>query len=173
MRVLELILAAGGVSEKAGNRAILLRGSARGGQVSAGDAGRTRRKKIPIDLDALLSGSDVSRDLILAPGDVLVISPEEPAAVAAPPKGRVRVVGEVERPGSYPLADAATVLDALLAAGGLSEYAAGNRTRLVRGQGTKRVETRIRLDDVLEGREGTENIELRDGDIIVVPESFF
>jgi polysaccharide export outer membrane protein len=172
MRVLELILAAGGVSENAGNRATLLRGSARGSGVSAGDAGRKRREKIPIDLDALLSGSDVSRDLILAPGDVLVISPEESAAVAAA-KGRVRVVGEVEKPGSYPLADAATVLDALLAAGGLSEYAAGNRARLVRGEGTKRAETRIRLDDVLEGREGTENIELRDGDIIVVPESFF
>jgi len=173
MRVLELILAAGGVSENAGNRATLLRGSARGGEVSAGDAGRKRREKIPIDLDALLSGTDISRDLILAPGDVLVISPEESATVAALPKGRVRVVGEVEKPGSYPLADAATVLDALLAAGGLSEYAAGNRARLVRGEGTKRVETRIRLDDVLEGREGTENVELRDGDIIVVPESFF
>jgi hypothetical protein len=35
------------------------------------------------------------------------------------------------------------------------------------------VETRIRLGDVLKGRGDTENIELRDGDIIVVPESFF
>ena len=60
-----------------------------------------------------------------------------------------------------------------LAAGGLSEYAAGNRARLVRGEGAAREETRIRLGDVLQGRTDAANIELRDGDIIVVPESFF
>jgi hypothetical protein len=54
-----------------------------------------------------------------------------------------------------------------------SEESAGNRARLVRGDGAARVETRIRLGDVLKGREGAENIELRDGDMIVVPESFF
>jgi polysaccharide export outer membrane protein len=122
---------------------------------------------------ALLGGTDFSGNLILAPGDLLVIGAKERAVSAPPPVGRVRVVGEVERPGSYPLADAATVLDALLAAGGLSEYAAGNRARLVRGKGAARVETRIRLGDVLEGRGESENIELRDGDMIVVPESFF
>jgi polysaccharide export outer membrane protein len=174
MRVLDLIFAAGGVSELAGGTATLIRGgSPEDGEVSAEGARRAPREEIPVDLVALLSGSDFSRNLILAPGDVLVIGANGRAVSAAPPVGRVRIVGEVERPGSYPLADAATVLDALLAAGGLSEYAAGNRARLVRGEGAARVETRIRLSDVLEGREGTENIELRDGDMIVVPESFF
>jgi polysaccharide export outer membrane protein len=174
MRVLELVFAAGGVSEFAGSRAKLLRDASPGGAaVPAPGGGQAPRQEIPIDLAALLSGSDLSGNLILAPGDVLVISAEQPVASAAPPKGRVRVVGEVERPGSYPLSDAPTVLDALLAAGGLSEYAAGNRARLVRGAGTARVETRIRLGHVLEGREDSENIELRDGDMIVVPESFF
>jgi len=174
MRVLDLIFAAGGISELAGGTATLVRGGSPGeGEVSAGEAGQESREEIPVDLVALLSGSDFSENLILAPGDVLVISAKERAVSAAPPAGRVRIVGEVERPGSYSLVDAATILDALLAAGGLSEYAAGNRARLVRGEGAAREETRIRLGDVLEGREDTENIELRDGDIIVVPESFF
>jgi polysaccharide export outer membrane protein len=174
MRVLELIFAAGGVSELAGSRGTLLRGGSPGsGEVSTGEARQAVREEIPIDLVALLSGSDLSGNPILAPGDVLVISPEEPTVSAGPRKGRVRVVGEVERPGSYLLSEASTLLDALLAAGGLSEYAAGNRARLVRGQGAAREETRIRLGDVLKGRGDTENIELRDGDIIVVPESFF
>jgi polysaccharide export outer membrane protein len=174
MRVLDLIFAAGGVSELAGSTANLLRGrSPEGRQASAADARQALRKEIPIDLAALLSGTDLSGNRILAPGDVLVISAEGLAVSAAPPKERVRVVGEVERPGSYPLSDAATILDAVLAAGGLSEYAAGNRARLVRGEGADREETRIRLGDVLEGRTDAANIELRDGDIIVVPESFF
>ena len=67
----------------------------------------------------------------------------------------------------------ATLLDAVLVAGGLTEYGAGNRARLIRGEGAARSETRIRIGDLLDGRENAENPALRAGDLIVVPESFF
>lgn len=174
MRLLDLIFAAGGLSEDAADSATLLR---RGDSAQEGgptpDASEPPQEEVVIDLTALINGGDLSQNLVLAPGDVLLVASRETAVSSAPPEGRVRVVGEVEKPGSYPLSDAPTVLDAILAAGGLSEYAAGNRGRLVRGEGSARVETRIRLEDVVEGREDAKNLELRDGDIIVVPESFF
>jgi polysaccharide export outer membrane protein len=174
MRVLDLIFAAGGLSENATDSATLLRRIASQGEAtSEPDLAQASQQEFAIDLAALINGGDLSQNLFLTPGDVLLVASRESAVSAAPPEGRVRVVGEVQRPGSYPLSDAPTVLDALLAAGGLSEYAAGNRGRLVRGEGSSRVETRIRLQDVAEGREDVTNVELQDGDIIVVPESFF
>jgi len=175
MRVLELIFAAGGVTDRAADSAMLMRFDPPSpGQV--GPAGARPRVRIHVDLEALLERGDLTQNPIVTPGDVLVVS-SAPGGVGAPPPadeaGRVRVVGEVERPGSYSLGEAPTVLDALLAAGGLSEYASANRARLVRGQGEQRSETRLRLKDVMHGNAGAENLELRDGDLIVVPESFF
>ena len=55
----------------------------------------------------------------------------------------------------------------------LGEYASANRTRVVRGNGEERTELRVKLGDVFDGSRGAENPELRDGDIVIVPESFF
>ncbi len=165
-RLLELLSAAGGRTGEAAERATLLRG--RGAPDAAG------RQRLEIDLAALFQRGDLTQNPVLQPGDVVVVESLEPGVSSAPPpRGRVRVVGEVQRPGSYELDRAATALDAVLAAGGLSEYAAGNRARLVRGEGDRRIERRVRLQDVMEGRADAENFDLRDGDILVVPESFF
>ena len=173
MRVLELLFSAGGVTEGAGARAVLKRFGAPA-EAAASAAPRRPRVMIRIDLDALLREGDLRQNVQVHAGDVLVV--EGAPAVAAPPPeeaGRVRVVGEVEQPGIYSLDQAGTVLDAVLAAGGLTDYASGNRARLVRrGEGASE-ETRLRLDDVLEGRPEADNPMLRDGDLIVVPESFF
>ena len=93
--------------------------------------------------------------------------------MAEGPQPRVRVVGEVVRSGTYSLSQAPTILDAVLLAGGLTEYAAGNRARIVRGSGERRTETRVRLGDLLSGSGNAENLELKDGDLLVVPQSFF
>ena len=45
--------------------------------------------------------------------------------------------------------------------------------RLVRGEGEARSVQRLRLGDLVDGREGADDIALRDGDMLVVPESFF
>ena len=68
-----------------------------------------------------------------------------------------------------------TVLDAMIAVGGLSEFAAGNRAKLIRfdkQQGRQR-EYALRLGDLLRKGESSANVMLKPGDVIIIPESMF
>lgn len=86
---------------------------------------------------------------------------------------QVKVIGEVTRPQSVPFHEGLTVLDAVLSAGGLTEFASGNRARLVRMEDGKQKEIRIRLADLINGGDLRQNHPLRPGDVIVVPRSVF
>lgn len=87
---------------------------------------------------------------------------------------QVRIIGQVGKPGALPYREGMTVLDALLEAGGLGEFAAGNRTKLVRkDESGKTTETRIKADDLVRKGKLKENRELRPGDVLIVPESLF
>jgi polysaccharide export outer membrane protein len=66
-----------------------------------------------------------------------------------------------------------TVLDLVLAVGGLTEFAAGNRAKVVRQHHGKPMELRVKLDALVNGGHLKHNIELQAGDVLVVPESFF
>ncbi len=175
MRVLDLLVAAGGLSAGAGSTAVLLRNGGAAAGVAAAPTEGAPAGPVELDLQALLSGGDASANPPVSPGDVLIVSRSSAGAASMPdgPMQRVRVVGEVARPGTYALGQAPTLLDAVLLAGGLTEYAAGNRARLVRGDGRARLEERVHLEDLLEGDEDAANVELRDGDLIVVPQAFF
>lgn len=88
---------------------------------------------------------------------------------------QVRVVGATEKPASIPYRANMTVLDAMIAVGGLSEFASGNRARLVRADkatGRQR-EYRIRLGDLLKNGDISANVRLEPGDVIIIPESMF
>jgi polysaccharide export outer membrane protein len=172
-RLLDLVFAAGGVREDADGRAEFSpgKGIERDPDLAPIAFGGTG-ERVDIDLAALLAG-DLTGNLAIAAGDVVVVSGAPAAVGAAAAPRRVRVVGEVARPGSYELAEAPTILDAVLAAGGFTEYASANRSRLVRGEGEARTDEKIRLGDIVEGRAGAANIELRPDDLIVIPESFF
>jgi polysaccharide export outer membrane protein len=86
---------------------------------------------------------------------------------------QVKVIGQVKTPESLPFHDGMTVLDAVLAAGGLSQFAAGNRARLVRQDHGKETEIKIRLDDLMNKGDTRQNLALMPGDILVVPETRF
>ena len=87
---------------------------------------------------------------------------------------QVTLIGQVGNPGSIAYREGMTVLDAVLAAGGLGEFAAGNRAKLVReDESGKTTETRIRLDDLLRKGKLAENRDLRPGDVLIVPQSRF
>src|SRR3546814_12411836 len=68
-----------------------------------------------------------------------------------------------------------TVLDAMIAVGGLGEYAAGNKARLVRfDKGTgKQHEYALRLNDLIKRGDIKANVRLQPGDVIIIPESMF
>lgn len=88
-------------------------------------------------------------------------------------KTQIRVLGEVATPGAYPFRDGMTLLDAMIQAGGLTQFAAGRRGRLTRVVDGEQQEMRIRLDRLMEQGDMTENQALVPGDVIVVPGAVF
>lgn len=88
---------------------------------------------------------------------------------------QIRVVGATEKPASIPYRANMTVLDAMIAVGGLSEFASGNRSRLVRydRQTGKQREYRIRLGDLLKNGDVSANVKLEPGDVLIIPQSMF
>jgi len=88
---------------------------------------------------------------------------------------QIRVVGATEKPASLPYRANMTVLDAMIAVGGLSEYAAGNRAKLIRfdKQAGRQQEYALRLADLLKKGESEANVMLKPGDVIIIPESMF
>ena len=88
---------------------------------------------------------------------------------------QVRVIGATGKPASLPYRANMTLLDAMIAVGGLSEYAAGNRAKLIRfdkGTGTQK-EYSLRLGDLLKKGDSRANVMLMPGDVIIIPESQF
>ena len=71
------------------------------------------------------------------------------------------------------LHDGMTVLDAVLEVGGLGQFAAGNRARLVRSENGKTTEIKVKLEALVEHGDMTQNLALKPGDVLVVPETRF
>jgi len=93
----------------------------------------------------------------------------EPASVFS----QVKVIGQVQRPQSIAYRDGLTVLDAVLAVGGLAPFAAGNRAKVVRTENGQTRELKIRLSDLVNKGDMQQNLRLQPGDVIVIPESRF
>ena len=66
-----------------------------------------------------------------------------------------------------------TLLDAMIAVGGLAEYAAGNRAKVIRKVNGKQTEIKVRLDYLLNDGDLQHNMPLQPGDIVIIPESRF
>ena len=85
----------------------------------------------------------------------------------------VKVIGQVKEPQALPYHDGMTVLDALLSCKGLSQFAAGNRARVVRKVNGKDQEIKVKLDSLVNSGDLSQNILLLPGDVLVVPETRF
>lgn len=86
---------------------------------------------------------------------------------------RVRVTGAVRQPVSVPFRPGMTVLDAVLAAGGLTEFAAADRTELHRKNGERALSYDVKLDRILKRGDLRTNYPVAPGDVITVPERTF
>src|SRR3569833_226322 len=86
---------------------------------------------------------------------------------------QVQIIGQVMKPGSLPYRAGMKVLDAVLAVGGLTQFAAGNRAKIERTVDGHRQELSMKLDSNENKREMTKYLDLRPGDFLVVPESRF
>jgi polysaccharide export outer membrane protein len=86
---------------------------------------------------------------------------------------RIRVTGAVRTPRSMPYRQGMTVLDVVLEAGGVNDFASPNRTKLYRKEKTKTEIINIDLNDILTKGKLETNVELKPGDVVTVPERLF
>ena len=113
------------------------------------------------DMDKALS------EYIRSPRVTIIVS----KAVGA--LSQVQVIGQVMHPESMPYHEGMTVLDAVLAAGGLTPYAAGNSAKIERKVDGKVQTVHVRLSNLINKGDLSQNLALKPGDVIVVPESLF
>jgi polysaccharide export outer membrane protein len=86
---------------------------------------------------------------------------------------QIRVIGQAARPQAMPYRHGMSLMDVLIATGGLSEFAAGNKASIVRNVDDKQQKIAVRLDDLLKKGDISANIPMHPGDILIIPESFF
>src|SRR5665213_2555216 len=106
---------------------------------------------------------------------VYVKSPQVNIIVTKPASvfSQVKVIGQVLHPAAVPYRQGMTVLDAVLAVGGLANFAAGNRAHIVRMENGKSIELNVKLEALVNDGDMRQNLSLRPGDVLVVPESRF
>jgi polysaccharide export outer membrane protein len=88
---------------------------------------------------------------------------------------QIRVVGATAKPASLPYRANMTLLDAMIEVGGLSEYAAGDRARLIRQDKAngRQTEYDLKIARLLKKGDTRANVRLEPGDVIIIPESMF
>jgi polysaccharide export outer membrane protein len=86
---------------------------------------------------------------------------------------QVRVIGEAAKPQAIPYRARMSVLDVMIAAGGLTEFAAGNRSMIVRQHDGQTEQIPVDLDSLLKDGDISANVPVMPGDIVVIPQSWF
>lgn len=86
---------------------------------------------------------------------------------------QIRVVGQAATPMALQYKQGMTVLDVMIQVGGLSEFAAGNKAKIIRRTADGEVEIKLKLDNLLNDGDIKQNIEMMPGDVLIIPQSFF
>ena len=86
---------------------------------------------------------------------------------------QVRIIGAAAKPQALTYRENMTLLDVMIAVGGLTDYASGNSARLFRRIDGKQKQYALRIDDLLNGGDISANVDILPGDIIIIPESWF
>ncbi len=89
------------------------------------------------------------------------------------PTQQVRVVGEAANPLSIPYNKHMSLLDLMIAVGGLSDFADGNGSVLVRSYGPEQEIFNLRIEDLIRDGDIGANTQMMPGDIIIIPEAWF
>jgi polysaccharide biosynthesis/export protein len=102
-------------------------------------------------------------------------SPQVNVIVAQPASvfSQVRVIGQVSKPQAVAYRQGMSVLDVVLAVGGLAPFAAGNRSKIIRKVDGKEREIKVKLADLVNKGDMKQNVPMVPGDVLVVPESRF
>ena len=85
---------------------------------------------------------------------------------------QIRVIGEAARPQTLPYRQKMSMLDVMIAVGGITDFADGNRATLLRtSEGNKQYS--VRLKDLVKRGDVSANFELKPGDVLIIPQSWF
>ena len=85
---------------------------------------------------------------------------------------QIRIVGQAARPQTLPYRQNMSLLDVMIAVGGLTDFAAGNRATILRTR-EGNAQYRVRLNDLLQKGDVSANVDMRPGDVLIIPESYF
>lgn len=86
---------------------------------------------------------------------------------------QIRVVGQATQARALSYRDGMTLLDVMIEVGGLSEFASGNRAKIVRRQNGQELTIKVRINDLLNKGDMEENVRMMPGDVLIIPESVF
>lgn len=135
------------------------------------------RISVPLveDIQALgRNPTDLARDIEKALGK-FIRDPVVTVMVSnfqGPYSEQIRIIGEATRPQSLPYRQNMTLLDVMVLAGGLTDFADGNGAVLVRGaEGGKQY--RVRLRDLIKRGDISANVDVKPGDVLIIPQSWF
>ncbi|MBG6221021.1 MULTISPECIES: XrtA/PEP-CTERM system exopolysaccharide export protein [unclassified Janthinobacterium] len=86
---------------------------------------------------------------------------------------QIRVIGEAAKPQALPYRLGMSLMDVLIAVGGITDFAAGNKASIIRMRDGRQQQLGVRLDDLLKDGDISANVMMRPGDVLLIPESFF
>ena len=86
---------------------------------------------------------------------------------------QIRVIGQAARPQALPYRRDMSLMDVLIAVGGVTEFASGNNASVIRKVDGKLQKMPVRLNDLIKDGDISANMNMRPGDVLVIPESFF
>lgn len=86
---------------------------------------------------------------------------------------QIRVIGEASEPQALPYRDKMTLMDVMIAVGGLTDFADGNGASIIRNMDGEEKQLSVRLEDLVRDGDISANVTMRQGDVLVIPESFF
>jgi len=86
---------------------------------------------------------------------------------------QIRVIGQAAKPQSLPYRRDMSLMDVLIAVGGVTEFASGNKASIIRTVNGKTQKVPVRLNDLIKDGDISANIPVQPGDVLVIPESFF
>jgi polysaccharide biosynthesis/export protein len=95
------------------------------------------------------------------------------AGGVGPYSQQVRVVGEAAKPQALNYREHMTLIDLMISVGGLTDYAAGNKAYILRNQDGRLTPLGVRLQDLIKAGDYSANVDIRPGDVLVIPESLF
>lgn len=96
-----------------------------------------------------------------------------PGGFVGPYSEQVRIIGEAGEPQALPYREEMTLLDLMIAVGGLTEFADGNDARVVRVVDGEQKQYRVRLEDLVRHGDISANADILPGDILIIPEAWF